>query len=91
LKMRVHDLRCTFGSMLFVAFGDDRKLIADQMGHKDARTTEKFYARVVDKDKKLREASDRLSAAFSVEPIKMPEPEPQTGEVIELASRRKAS
>jgi hypothetical protein len=61
LKIRFHDLRHFFASML-VAQGESAKYICDQMGHSSIQVTFDIYGHLFPKSR--REAADKLQAAM---------------------------
>jgi integrase len=61
--MRLHDLRHTFASLL-IAQGEDIVYVASQMGHSNASTTLRVYARLFDGDKRKIQARERMHEAF---------------------------
>lgn len=62
-RLRFHDLRHTFASLL-IGQGEDVTYVADQMGHANAGTTLKVYAKLFDSRKKKSEARERMQESF---------------------------
>jgi len=62
-RLRFHDLRHTFASLL-IGQGEDVTYVADQMGHANAATTLKVYAKLFDSRKKKTAARTKMQKAF---------------------------
>jgi integrase len=62
-RVRFHDLRHTFASIL-IAAGNDPLYVAEQLGHTNASFTLRTYGHLMDRDDRRRVAREKMQSAF---------------------------